>query len=169
MASAAWMQTSTRNEHFQELRRAHFGEERRTDLCLPVIPCLRRHPHFGKHFLQRRSTGCKIGCCAALPWHMNAMRGPSRCSPGSSTTTGGSIPRRMVGCSLCSIGCAFVSAKAHEISCWSSSGFLEAVLRHLSPRLDWPKREDGIQLQITTNNYVCCLSLFWLATRGNSA
>ena len=42
---------------------------------------------------------------------------------------------------------------------------LEAVMQQLSERLDWPKREDGIQLQITTNNYVCRFSLFLLENK----
>ena len=34
---------------------------------------------------------------------------------------------------------------------------MQAPLQH-SERLDWPKESDGIQLQITTNNYICTLA-----------
>ncbi|CAE7726607.1 yciC [Symbiodinium microadriaticum] len=49
---------------------------------------------------------------------------------------------------------ALLTEAKHRLQDW----FLNNDWRQHPPpdgRLDWPKREDGIQLQITTNNYVC--------------
>lgn len=38
-----------------------------------------------------------------------------------------------------------------------TEGWFQVPSEH-SERLDWPKESDGIQLQITTNNYICTLA-----------